>query len=286
MSTENTAPAPGGDAPAEATAGTPGTGTSGAGISGAGRWAFDFTGKRVVITGGSRGMGFEMARAFSSLGAEVAIASRKIASCEDAAARITTETGGRVHPYALQAADWDQCTEFSHRVWDELGGVDVLVNNAGSSPLYDSVAGISEELYDKVIGLNLKGPFRLSALLGERMAERGGGSIVNISSIAALHPKPSTVPYSAAKAGLNATTIALAHAYGPSVRVNAVVPGTFLTDIAKHWDMEAFGRRAKSFAAERGGEPDEIVGAVLYLASSLASYTTGALLTVDGGAPS
>lgn len=254
--------------------------------AGADRWAFDFTGKKVAITGGSRGMGFEMARAFSALGAEVAIASRKIAACEDAAERITAETGGRVRAYALQAADWDQCTAFAHTVWDDLGGIDVLVNNAGSSPLYDSVSGISEELYDKVIGLNLKGPFRLSALLGEKMAEAGGGSVVNISSIAALHPKASTVPYSAAKAGLNATTIALAHAYGPNVRVNAVVPGTFLTDIAKHWDMAAFGERAKSFASERGGEPDEIVGAVLYLASSMASYTTGALLTVDGGAPS
>lgn len=248
-------------------------------------WAFDFTGKKVVITGGSRGLGFEMARAFSSLGAEVIIASRKIESCQAAASEITAETGGKVHPYALHVADWDQCTEFARTVWQDHGKIDVLVNNAGSSPLYDKVSGISEELYDKVIGLNLKGPFRLSALLGEKMVEAGGGSIVNISSIASLHPKPTTVPYSAAKAGLNATTTALAHAYGPDVRVNAVVPGTFLTDISQHWDQEAFAQRAQEFAAKRGGEPDEIVGAVLYMASSLSTYTTGALLTVDGGAP-
>lgn len=248
-------------------------------------WAFDFTGKKVVITGGSRGLGFEMARAFSSLGAEVIIASRKIESCQAAASEITAETGGKVHAYALHVADWDQCTEFARTVWQDHGKIDVLVNNAGSSPLYDKVSGISEELYDKVIGLNLKGPFRLSALLGEKMVEAGGGSIVNISSIASLHPKPTTVPYSAAKAGLNATTTALAHAYGPDVRVNAVVPGTFLTDISQHWDQEAFAQRAQEFAAKRGGEPDEIVGAVLYMASSLSTYTTGALLTVDGGAP-
>lgn len=248
------------------------------------KWAFDFTGQKVVITGGSRGLGFEMARAFSSLGAEVIIASRKLESCEAAAQKISAETGGRVHSYRLHAADWDQCTEFAHTVWKEHGKIDVLVNNAGSSPLYDKVTDISEELYDKVIGLNLKGPFRLSALLGEKMVESGGGAIVNISSIASLRPKPDTVPYSAAKSGLNATTIALAHTYGPEVRVNAVVPGTFLTDISQHWDQEAFAQRAQSFAAKRGGEPEEIVGAVLYLSSSLATYTTGALLTVDGGA--
>lgn len=247
-------------------------------------WTFDFTDKKIVITGGSRGLGFQMARAFSSLGADVAIASRRLAACEDAATAITAETGGTVRPYALQVADWEQCTQFAQTVWEDMGGVDVLVNNAGSSPLYDSISGISEELYDKVIGLNLKGPFRLSALLGEKMVEAGGGAIVNISSIASLHPKPATVPYSAAKAGLNATTVALAHAYGPSVRVNCVVPGTFLTDVSHHWDEEAFTERAQTFAAKRGGQPEEVVGAVLYLASPLASYTTGALLTVDGGA--
>lgn len=248
------------------------------------KWAFDFTGKKVVITGGSRGLGFQMARAFSSLGAEVIIASRKLESCQTAASTITAETGGKVHAYALHAADWEQCTEFAHKVWEEHGKIDVLVNNAGSSPLYDKVTDISEELYDKVVGLNLKGPFRLSALLGEKMSESGGGAIVNISSIASVNPKPDTVPYSAAKAGLNATTVALAHTYGPDVRVNAVVPGTFLTDISQHWDQEAFAQRAQNFAAKRGGEPEEIVGAVLYLSSSMASYTTGALLTVDGGA--
>jgi len=249
-------------------------------------WAFDFAGKKVVITGGSRGLGFEMARAFSSLGAEVIIAARNLETCQNAASAIAEETGQPVHSYALHAADWDQCTNFVHQVWDDHGAIDVLVNNAGSSPLYDKISDISEELYDKVIGLNLKGPFRLSALLGEKMIETGGGSIVNISSKASTVPKPGTVPYSAAKAGLNATTIALAHAYGPDVRVNAVVPGTFLTDVSQHWDQEAFAKRAQHFAAKRGGQPEEIVGAVLYLSSPHASYTTGALLTVDGGARS
>ncbi|WP_349826939.1 SDR family NAD(P)-dependent oxidoreductase [Brevibacterium litoralis] len=254
----------------------------GAGASGS-PWQFDFRGRRVVVTGGSRGLGLQMARAFSQLGAEVVIASRKLENCEAAAAAIAQETGGTVHPLQVRMTDWESVESFAQQVLDRVGAVDVLVNNAGSSPLYDSVAGIGEELFDKVLGLNLKGPFRLAALFAEQMP--AGGSIVNISSIAARHPRASTLPYSAAKAGLEAATVALAHAYGPGVRVNAVVPGTFLTDVSKHWDMESFQQRAESFALKRGGDPEEIVGAVLYLSSPMASYTTGSLLTVDGGAP-
>ena len=166
-----------------------------------------------------------------------------------------------------------------------MGSVDVLVNNAGMSPLYDSVDSVSEELFDKVLAVNLKGPFRLSALVGTRMAAGAGGSIINISSVGAVHPRPNILPYAAAKAGLNALTEGLARTFGPSVRVNAIMAGTFLTDVSKAWDMEAFAERAKGFALERGGEPHEIVGAALYLASDLSSYTTGSILTVDGGQP-
>jgi NAD(P)-dependent dehydrogenase (short-subunit alcohol dehydrogenase family) len=266
------------------------SGTRG-GTNASGRaWEFDFTGRTVVVTGGSRGLGQRMARAFSALGARVVIASRKLDACEAAAAAIAAETGGEVHAHALQVVDWDACTAFAHEVWETFEGVDVLVNNAGSSPPYGRLTEISEALYDKVLGLNLKGPFRLSTLLGERMWERAeasgrGGAILNISSTASVHPRPHTVPYGAAKAGLNATTQALAAAYGPHVRVNAIIPGTFLTDVSAHWDAEEFARRAQTFAARRGGDPDEIVGAALYLCSDMAGYTTGSLLTVDGGAP-
>ena len=164
---------------------------------------------------------------------------------------------------------WDTLDGFVERVYGEIGSVDVLVNNAGMSPLYDSVDSVSEELFDKVIGVNLKGPFRLSALVGTRMAAGAGGSIINISSVGAVHPRPNILPYAAAKAGLNALTEGLARTFGPSVRVNAIMAGTFLTDVSKSWDVEAFAERAKGFALERGGEPDEIVGAALYLASDL-----------------
>ena len=154
------------------------------------------------------------------------------------------------------------------------------------SPLYDKLSNVSEELFDKVIGVNLKGPFRMMALVGERMEAGAGGTIINISSTASLNPSPTSEPYGAAKSGLNALTRSYAFAYGPKVRVNGIAAGPFLTDISKAWDMQAFEQRAKNnLALGRGGEPEEIVGAALYLASNAASFTTGTIIRVDGGTP-
>jgi NAD(P)-dependent dehydrogenase (short-subunit alcohol dehydrogenase family) len=144
--------------------------------------------------------------------------------------------------------------------------------------------GVTEELYDKVFDVNLKGPFRLSVLVGTRMVEQGGGSIVSLSSIGSLRPYGGIVPYAAAKAGLNTMTAGLADAFGPTVRVNCVIPGSFRTDVVKHWDETTMRGAAERPNLKRIGEPDEIVGAVLYFASDVSSYTTGALLRVDGGA--
>lgn len=137
---------------------------------------------------------------------------------------------------------------------------------------------------DKVFDVNAKGPFRLSALLGEQMAARGHGSILNISSIESLHPSAGALPYAAAKAALNALTQGLAVALGPEVRVNAILASAFMTDIARAWDLDDFATRAsRSIVMRRGGEPDEIIGAAIYFASSAAALRTGALLRVDGG---
>jgi NAD(P)-dependent dehydrogenase (short-subunit alcohol dehydrogenase family) len=134
-----------------------------------------------------------------------------------------------------------------------------------------------------VLAVNLKGPFRLSALLGARMAAAGGGSIINISSVASIRPTPLETPYAAAKAGLNALTVAFAHAYGPAVRVNCIMAGPFLTDISKAWDPAMLQHFERMAALGRAGEPSEIVGAALYFASAASSFTTGAVLRVDGG---
>jgi NAD(P)-dependent dehydrogenase (short-subunit alcohol dehydrogenase family) len=245
---------------------------------------FALDGKVVVVTGGSRGMGRSMVLGFARAGADVVIVSRKLQACEEVAREVEATTGRRALPLACHIGDWTQVNALVDRVYEETGRVDVLVNNAGMSPTYSDPSEISEDLYDKVLAVNLKGPFRLMALVGMRMAAQGGGSIINITSHSASHPDETMIPYAAAKAGLNNMTIAYAHAFGPSVRVNAIQPGAFLTDISKAWDAEAVEAWTQSYALERCAEPDEIVGTALYLASPAASsFTTGAVLRVDGG---
>jgi NAD(P)-dependent dehydrogenase (short-subunit alcohol dehydrogenase family) len=236
-----------------------------------------------VVTGGTRGLGLAMVRAFASVGAEVIVVSRKPDACDEVVASLRAE-GLKAAGCACHVGHWDELEPLVDRVYDEHGRIDVLVNNAGISPLYGKLSEVTEELFDKVMGVNLKGPFRLAALVGERMVASGGGSIINISSTGAIRPTSDIVPYAAAKAGVNAMTVGLAHAFGPTVRVNAVMPGPFLTTIARNWDMDVFAERARTFPMRRAGESDEIVGAALYLASDASTYTTGSILTVDGGA--
>lgn len=244
----------------------------------------DMTGKVVLITGGSRGLGRAMALGFARHGANIAVVSRKYDTCVETASEVEA-LGVEAFPFAAHAADWDGLDAMVDAVYERFGRVDVLINNAGMSPLYPSLVEVSEELFDKVIGVNLKGPFRLSANIGQRMSEGEGGCIINISSTASVSASPNSEPYGAAKAGLNAITRSFAYAYGPKVRVNCIMAGPFLTDISKAWDMEAFEKRAAtSIPMQRGGQPDEIVGAALYLASAGAGFTTGAIIAVDGGA--
>ncbi len=244
---------------------------------------FDMTGKVAIVTGGSRGLGRQMVLAFAEHGADVVIASRKLDNCEQVAEEVRA-MGRRALAVAYHAGSWSDADRLAEVAYAEFGRVDVLVNNAGMSPLYPSVDAISEELYDKVMGVNLKGPFRLSAVVGTRMAAGEGGSIINVSSIASQTPSPVELVYGAAKAGVNNLTVGLARTLGPKVRVNCIVPGPFLTDISKAWDLESFNKRAEvTFALGRGGEPHEIVGAALYLATGAGSYTTGTLVNVDGG---
>ena len=244
---------------------------------------FDLSGKVAIVTGGSRGLGREMALAFAEHGADVVIASRKIDNCEAVAEEVRA-MGRRALSVAYHAASWDAADQLADLAYNEFGHVDVLVNNAGMSPLYPSVDAISEDLFDKVVGVNLKGPFRLSAVVGVAMAQGDGGSIIFVSSIASHRPSPNELVYGAAKAGVNNLTLGLARTLGPKVRVNCIVPGPFLTDISKAWDLDAFTRSATtSFSLQRGGQPNEVVGAALYFASAASSYTTGALLNIDGG---
>lgn len=240
----------------------------------------------ILITGGSRGLGREIALAVAKSGADVVIASRNLESCQATAAEIGQKTGRTAMPYQVHVGRWDQLDGLVDAVYERFGKVDTLINNAGMSPLYDSLTTVSEKLFDAVMSLNLKGPFRLSALIGERMVAAGGGSIINVSSTGSLRPAAHMLPYAAAKAGLNALTEGLAKAFGPTVRVNTLMAGPFLTDISKSWNLDqATVNPFSHLSLKRAGNPPEIVGAALYLASDASSYTTGSILRVDGGIP-
>jgi NAD(P)-dependent dehydrogenase (short-subunit alcohol dehydrogenase family) len=244
----------------------------------------DLGGTVAVVTGGSRGLGRAMVTAFARCGADVVIASRKVDACEELASEIRASTGRDALAVGFHAGHWDDSERLIDAVYARFGRCDVLVNNAGMSPTYPSLVEVSEDLFDKVVGVNFKGPFRLSALAGERMAAGDGGSIINISSVAAVEPSPRELVYAGAKAALNAMTMGIARAFAPKVRCNVIMPGAFLTDISKAWDLEAFNATAATrIPLRRGGQAEEIVGAALYLASSASSYTTGAVIKVDGG---
>jgi NAD(P)-dependent dehydrogenase (short-subunit alcohol dehydrogenase family) len=236
-----------------------------------------------LVTGGSRGLGRAMVDAFAAHGADVVIASRKLDACEEAAGEVAQKHGRRALPVACNVSDWEQCDALVDAAYRKFGRVDVLVNNAGLSPLYPSLDQVSEALFDKVVAVNLKGPFRLASLIGTRMAQGEGGSIINISSMEAIRPAPEALPYAAAKAGLNALTEGMARAFGPSVRVNAIQCGPFLTDISTHWTPQAVQGLVERAALGRCGEPEEVVGAALFFATAASSYCTGAVLRLDGG---
>jgi NAD(P)-dependent dehydrogenase (short-subunit alcohol dehydrogenase family) len=243
---------------------------------------FDLTGKVALVTGGTRGLGLAMAKAFAAHGADVIVASRKADACEAAAAQIRA-LGRRAAGIPCHVGHWEQVERLAETAWAAFGKLDILVNNAGLSPLAPSSVETSEALFDKVMDVNFKGPFRLTSLVGSRMAAGDGGAIINISSTGALNPQPAFGPYAGAKAALNAASVAFAREYGPKVRVNVISPGGFATDIASGWtNLEAITAR---IALKRLGEADEIVTTALYLASDASSYTTGANIRVDGGAP-
>jgi NAD(P)-dependent dehydrogenase (short-subunit alcohol dehydrogenase family) len=240
---------------------------------------FDLTEKIALVTGGSRGIGYQMVRAFAERGADVIIASRKLDACE-AVAEEVRGLGRRALAVQVHAAKWDSIDRLIEIAYAEFGRIDILVNNAGMGPRVPS-HDVTEQLFDSVVGLNFKGPFRLASQVAKRMSEGNGGVIINVTSSGSLMPLPEVVPYGSAKAALNAMTRSLAAEYGPSVRVNTLSPGPFLTDIAKAWTDEA--RSSAPNALGRPGQPEEIVTAALFLASPASSFTTGAIVRVDGG---
>lgn len=247
------------------------------------RPSFDLSGKVAVVTGGSRGIGRSIVQGFAQAGADVVIASRKHDACVEAALDVTRTTGRRALGVGCHVGEWDACDRLFARVHDEFGRCDVLVNNAGVAPRYRSLVDVSEEHFDKVMAVNLRGPFRLAALFGERMVGAGGGVIINVGTIASLRPGKREAVYATAKAGLNALTVALSEAYAPFVRCNAILPGPVMTDIAEAWSDSLKASLPKTIPLGRPGYAEDYVGAALWLATDASSFVTGTILRVDGG---
>ncbi|MGL5839302.1 MAG: SDR family NAD(P)-dependent oxidoreductase [Sphingorhabdus sp.] len=240
---------------------------------------FDFRDQVILITGGSRGLGYQMAKAFGDRGAAIVIASRKLEACQAVAAELA-KMGCEALAVAAHVGRWDDCDRLIDTAYARFGRVDVLVNNAGMGPASPSHE-VSEQLFDSVVNLNFKGPFRLASHIAHRMSQGEGGSIINVSSSGSLMPLPAVVPYGAAKAALNAMSLSLSHEYGPKVRVNTLSAGPFLTDIAQAWSAEM--RERQPNARGRPGDPEDIITSALFLASRSSRNVTGALVRCDGG---
>lgn len=245
---------------------------------------FDFKDKVVAVTGASRGLGRQIAKGFADHGATVVVISRKAAACETAAAELSAE-GATALAMPCDVSSWSAGEQLIKDISERFGRLDVLVNNAGMSPVLRKLTDLDEAGYDKIFNTNVKSVFRLSTLAAELMVAGEGGAIVNISSTAAVLAPAAVAPYAAAKAAVETLTRATARSYGPSVRVNAIQCGTFRTDLTAGFvDLPAFQKQVQMMnPARRIGEPAEVVSAALYLASASASYTSGAILKVDGG---
>jgi len=243
-------------------------------------------GKTALITGGSRGIGRAIADLFAEHGAEVILCSRKQESLDEAAAAIRAK-GGKAHAIAAHMGKQEDIRALLQKLAARSLNVDVLVNNAGISPPHDEdLVDTTEALWDKIMDVNLKGPFFLSAAIGKQMAERGGGAIVNISTTSALMAQPGIGVYCVSKAGLNMVTRCFARELGPKgVRVNAISCGVIKTAMGDHTlnDPQRFADMMKINPLKRVGYPEEVARTALFLASDASSYSSGVILQVDGG---
>ncbi|MCB2077949.1 MAG: SDR family oxidoreductase, partial [Novosphingobium sp.] len=239
----------------------------------------DFTGKVALVTGGSRGLGYQMVKAFAERGADVIIASRKLENCE-AVAEECRALGRKAYAVSAHVGRWDECDRLIEEAYAAFGRVDILVNNAGMSPAMPSHE-VTEKLFDSVVNLNFKGPFRLASQVAKRMADGDGGCIINVSSSGSMMPLPNTVPYGSSKAALNAMSKSLAWEYAPKVRVNTLSPGAFRTDIVQAWPDK--GQGPIPIPRGHAAEPEDILTAALFLASPASINVTGSLVRCDGG---
>ncbi len=245
---------------------------------------FSLEGKVALITGGSRGIGRACALALADAGATVVVSSRKIEGLEPVADEIRAR-GGRGMAIASHVAKTEDSKVLIEKIMKEFGRLDVLMNNAGTNPYYGSLMEQDEKTWDVTMNVNLKGLFFLSQMAARVMKERGGGSIINTSSIGGLIPGELGV-YCVTKAAVIMLTEVMAKEWGQhNIRVNAIAPGVIKTRLSEAlWKDPAVGAQVeRNMPLMRLGEPEELAGAVLLLASDAGSYITGETIVVDGG---
>lgn len=248
--------------------------------------AISLAGKVAIVTGGGRGIGKAITQRLAEAGAKVAIASRKLDVLKATAAEFAS-LPGRILPVECHVGRRDQLENLVKLTEDQLGPVDIVVNNSATNIGQGPVLNLTDEMLDKMVDVNIKAAFRLVGLTVPKMIERGkGGSIINIASIAGLHPQPGGLLYSFTKAGLIMMTRSWAREFGANnVRVNAIAPGLIQTDFSEYfWKNEGLRDHLMGMQAiRRLGQPSEIGFAALYLASDEASFLTGQVLVIDGG---
>jgi NAD(P)-dependent dehydrogenase (short-subunit alcohol dehydrogenase family) len=247
---------------------------------------FSLNGKVALITGGSRGIGKATALGFARAGADVAIASRKLPDLEQVADEIRG-LGRKALPVAAHVARLEEIKNLVQTVNKEFGRIDILVNNAGTSPALSPMLDLEERLWDSIMNLNLKGVIFLSQAVARIMKEHDGGTIINVASIAGFRHEPNIGVYSISKSAVVMATKIMAEEWAKyNIRVNAIAPGHIHTRLGDSI-FEAVPEYKKEFLdripMRRIGDPDEIVGAMIYLASDASSYVTGTTIVVDGG---
>ncbi len=243
-------------------------------------------GKVALVTGGSRGLGRAMVLGLARAGADVVIASRKLDTCDAVAAEVRT-LGRQALPFAAHAGQMESLDALLEATWQHFGKLDILINNAGTNPVTASLSDLTPELFQKVFEVNTKGPWYLASRAAPRMARHGGGSIINVLSVAGLKPPAYQGFYAATKSALHALTKVMAAEWAHlGVRVNALAPGNFHSDMFDNSAAQLPGFLEGSIAStlqKRVAETDEILGSVMYLASDMSSFTTGTTLVADGG---
>ena len=248
---------------------------------------FDLTGKVAIVTGSTKGIGRAMASGLAHAGATVVVSSRKQELCEEVASEIEAETGATTLGLACHVGDWDAIPGFVDAVTERFGRIDVLVNNAGITPTRLTVSDITRDVWQKIFSVNVEGPLRMAQCVAPVMRDHGGGSIVNIASMAAYSGGPGVCAYGASKAALVNLTKSMAQEWMPwNIRVNVLSPGPFLSEMVEGAERNAPGFKdmiANGTLMKRVADPAEIVGPVLYLASDASSFVTGDDISVSGG---